>query len=328
MKLGKILISFVIVSMLVSMTIPLASAPPNHPCEPWPECKGGGGEEPPADPVIAYSAGRDWTGLWVMNADGSRATEVFNAKTIYPQAHVGAKSWSPDGGSIVFIMAYELWIVDVTVMDDTPQGSNARMLWNDCYNCMPAWSPAGDEIAFLGDPHPAYRGSRALYTIPATGGTPETLYSAPEGRQVGHPAWSPDASQIAFVDVSISGGTSHSIKILDRVTKTITRTLYDDLLRLASGSLDWSRAGDRLAFYGLEDYGAPHTIHTMEIDTETTTKIYVGAGPSWSPDDTKLVFTKEEFVNQKKKVYKIEIVDLATLEIDIIVTGSGADWKR
>ncbi len=313
MKLGKLLLSLVVVSLIVSMAIPMGTAkkPPKPP----------GGEEPPADPAIAYGAGRHGRGLYVMNADGTNQVEVYMAET-----QVKDKSWSPDGNSIAFTITMELWVIDIVMVDGEPQGSNPRMLLDDTYPGSNAWSPAGDEIAVARVHHPGYMSATKIQVIPVTGGEPETLHSVPDGWGVKDPTWSPDGTQIAFLEHN-TGGTISSIKILDRATKTVTSTLDPGMYRL-TGGLNWARTQDVLAFTALEILGAPNSIHTLDINNGATSKIYNGYAPSWSPDDTKLVFNRREFVNQKKTVNKIEIVDLATLEITILATGASADWKR
>ena len=55
-----------------------------------------GGNQPPANPAIAFIKN---LALWVMNADGSNQTQIFNGAN-------GRPSWSPDGHSIAFWGAY------------------------------------------------------------------------------------------------------------------------------------------------------------------------------------------------------------------------------
>ena len=82
------------------MGFPLVSAPPSHPCEPWPQCKDGG-EEPPADPAIAFVGKKKVHGdtvdvVMVMNADGSNQAVIYEGYF----SITGRPSWSPDGQTI------------------------------------------------------------------------------------------------------------------------------------------------------------------------------------------------------------------------------------
>ena len=141
----------------------------------------------PADPAIAFVAragGGPWD-LRVMNADGS------NVRTIYT-ATAGSQilpSWSPDGHSIAFINSWNLWRIDVTVVNGVPTGTNAAVLLDKTSSLSePAWSPLGDEIAFVDI------NLKTLEVVPATGGVPEVLYSSPN--TLAYPAWSPGESNL------------------------------------------------------------------------------------------------------------------------------------
>jgi eukaryotic-like serine/threonine-protein kinase len=106
-------------------------------------------------------------------------------------------TWSPDGREIVYstergdanpynrLGVGQLWAVAVA-------NGNRRLVYEGDA-VQPAWSPHGQRIAFwtVGDD-----GSRDVYTIPATGGTPVAVTNAP-GADFS-PAWSPDGKQLFF----------------------------------------------------------------------------------------------------------------------------------
>ncbi len=295
------------------MSFPLISAAPPDKCEPWPECKDGGGEEPPADPAIAYSKGNNYARLWVMNADGSNQAEVYNAGTT-----IHEKSWSPDGGQLAFDLGFrqELRTIDVTVVDGEPEGTNVALLMEGCQPCDPAWSPSldVDEIAIAGEPTTRGRGT-AIQLVSVSDGSIRTIYSAPD-ESVTHPSWSPDAASIAFVE-------SDTIRILDVATETITDTLVVGQF-IAITNLEWSRNGDKLAFEGATspDQGG---IYILDISTDTYTLVVSihSHSPSWSPDDAKLVFDQRE-----KSGNKVKSIDLVSGDVDTLSKGWSPDWSR
>ena len=130
-------------------------------------------------------------------------------------------TWSPDGRQIVVTgRGTQLIIIDFS------SGSLVRTLETGTASSMiPAWSPAGDIIAFTDQ--------KAIYTIPTDGGIPNILTST--GSENFAPAWSPDGQWLAFQSDRDHGNHQSEIWIMDKTggnLKQITHT--------PSGS--WSRA--------------------------------------------------------------------------------------
>ena len=74
-KIAAIFVCLLFLASALGISAVVLAAPPDK-CEPWPECKDGGEEPPPAGTVYFRSAGAVWT----MNVDGSEKTELG----IYP----------------------------------------------------------------------------------------------------------------------------------------------------------------------------------------------------------------------------------------------------
>lgn len=305
-----------LVSLL--MSFPLISAAAPDKCEPWPECKGGGGEDPPADPAITYIRNGNPTDyLMVMDADGSNKYSVYRGK------YLASPSWSPDGGQIAFYQEDEnyvhaLWRIDIDIVDGKPEGSNPVELWTDCEGCPLAWSPAGDVIAVVTGSY--YFPPCELWTIPATGGSPTQLRSVPHG--LGSPAWSPDGSEIAFVERWPPYGTPnppptvYSIKILTIASGEVRTVLETTDFSIVHRGLDWSRDGGKIAFVK----GAP-AIYTLDLVTGEQVFVTGGMYPTWSPDDSHLAYIYNTYVYS---------IDLGSGESDKLSRKSTwtPDWKR
>jgi len=285
----------------------LASHRPGH----------GGGGGPPADPAIAFVQTGTTDKLMVMNADGSNATVIHSVQGI-----LGPPSWSPDGRAVAFVEGSSLWRIDVAVVNGVPQGSNLTLLLANQPSVprnfsIPAWSPLGDGIVVVQIESPA-----ELWVVPASGGMPEVVYQAPPGEGLRSPTWSPDGTRIAFRHGT---STAEQIDIVDRDTGQVTTAL-------ALGSewtirfIDWVRTGDTLAFDLQLDTGGPTDLYTLDLATGAVTQVVSeGFAPSWSPDDSELIYTKTTGGGARKMAK----VNLATGAVTTLkVAGNWPDWRR
>jgi len=263
----------------------------------------------PADPAIAFRSGNN---LRVMNADGSNATTVYTG--IPPGTQGMNPSWSPSGTRIALMNdTHDLWRIDVSVVGGTPQGTNPTELLDRSTSLFHAqWSPLGDQIAFV---------DINLYTLealPVSGGPPMVLYTGTT--PVHSPTFSPDASRIAFTEAG-------SIKLLERSSGTVTTVLGSDFgAGFSSGVnfLDWGRASDVLVFSVGSKSRADTGIYTVNVSGGTPTFLVEGLFPSWSPDDSKVVFVELE------RGGNLAIFELARQRLTRFtkVKGDWPDWRR
>ena len=287
----------------------------------WSGCSGpNGGNEQSASPAAAAASANPaiayignilkpgLTELRVMNGDGSNQTTITQADY--------SPSWSPDGKSIAFdrgnrtgnfINGDEIWRVDVAVVNGKPTGSNERLLvpYAVCnvYCNYPAWSPLGNEIAFQAW---TASGLVAIMVVPATGGTPTTLITAPDAQtRYGAFAWRSDGSQLAVATKvctpdCVNHRSTDSIQIVDRATGTVVNTLLQGQIYWNGWSISWARGRDTLAFTAelFDASGIPiYPPHIYTVDIPSGSPILVTNGgqfgaktPSWSPDNSKLVY--------------------------------------
>ena len=147
----------------------------------------------PSGQRLAYSffkgfIGPDNFGLGVVNADGTGNTEIFTADT-----SPGRPTWSPSQHWLAFTMnnnpGASLWKITI-------DGIGLTQLLPDNV-ADPAWSPAGGQIAVARQLPPD--NSWQIVLITPGGGTLATLTS-PNAQfvEARNPAWSPNASKIAF----------------------------------------------------------------------------------------------------------------------------------
>ena len=177
--------------------------------------------------------------LWTLPASGGTATRTTSLQqdTAYPD-------WSPDGKTIAF-QSYKSGTFHIWAMN--PDGSNVRELTDGFYDDRePQFSPDGTKIVFSSDRPPdgsaagTATGSYNIWTLTlATGQLTEITHQS-GGANDYYPTWSPDGTQITYVD------TSHAIESIAADGTGTATTLYADPANTFY-SPTWSPDGKSLA---------------------------------------------------------------------------------
>jgi uncharacterized repeat protein (TIGR01451 family) len=170
--------------------------------------------------------------VWVMNADGSGATNLTN----HPAAE-GEMSWSPDGTRLVFrrdipMSGEQLFVINA-------DGTGETQLTSTGQSFRPDWSPDGTRIVFAGD-----RGAgEQIFVMNADGSNQPQQLTAAGGGQF-DPAWSPDGSLIAFARESAVGAGDADIIVM-----TATGSAEQNITSSAPHEYypAWSPDGSRIA---------------------------------------------------------------------------------
>jgi Tol biopolymer transport system component len=202
--------------------------------------------------------------------------------------------WSPDGRRISFLSNrggnWDLWIMDSDShgcrrLTDTPSADEHS----------PAWSPAGDRIAFSTDRD---GGDWEVYVIDADGKNPRNLTRSP-GLDYS-PNWSPDGRQIAFV--SERDGNA-DIYVMDADGSHQRRVTHDPK-RESLGTSAWSPDGSKLVYMAAVDGQIEIMVRDLEGDApprqlttrnapvydpaSTAPPVFVSA--SWSPRGSAILY--------------------------------------
>ena len=138
-------------------------------------------------------AGNDFFGISVINADRTGEKPLTHLSDVQP-------SWSPNGREIAFSRSENRGLSQIYIMDN--RGSNARPISGGHFNDRnPAWSPDGRRIAFV---HARALGQPSIYTMNVNG---ENRVRLSDCHADARPTWSPDSSAIVYSDQTKDGGT-------------------------------------------------------------------------------------------------------------------------
>lgn len=177
-------------------------------------------------------------GIWTISLN---AQDMFKARQLtFDKAQQGFPTWSPDGKSIIY---------QYTDMNDTigknglwkvsEDGTGAKQIFSGVAE-HPKWSPDNSYIVFDADT------GKSIKMIPVEGGSP--IRFLPDSIHIvngGLPCWSPDASQIVFLE-----GSTVSLCIYDINTGNIHKIFSEDGLLPFPGC--WSADG-RSVLIGIMD---------------------------------------------------------------------------
>jgi TolB protein len=143
-------------------------------------------------------------GVWVMNADGTKARQLTNIGGNCPNACAGGfqddeASWSPDGKQIVFMRDLYTSPEKHELMTMAPDDAEPHLLTHLGMDAGdPDWSPDGSRIVFQSPAEPGEDGLQALYIIHLDGTGLTLLPKLFASGFTFHPCWSPDGAKIVF----------------------------------------------------------------------------------------------------------------------------------
>jgi len=291
--------------------------------------------EPP-DPAIVYIDAHPTWDIMAMNEDGSNVFPILDSAT----QPYGKVSWSPDATQLVFNASKDggpgIFIVNVDGTGQRRVTSTATV-----YTSQPGWSPVpcpdGEhKIAFADEDE---NGKRDIYIVNLDGTGRMNLTNTADLTE--HtPTWDPSGTRLAFA------GRSGQIWILylgldeyDQLTVVdewhVTETTGPPLSTGSKGHIQWAKTEDKIAvasrLEGNINYYELFVIDLLDpanpIRVTDTPKVSE-RDPSWSSDDTEIVFEQEfRAGKQARGIYAIR-PDGTGLRLILKGEVGNPDWRR
>src|SRR5512139_3240655 len=171
--------------------------------------------------VFSSNRGADYSGLYVMNSDGSGVTRAAAGDSNY-----FAGPWAPNGQKILYTGFGPIHsFVGVMNVDGTGQTDLSQQPNSD--EGSPDWSPDGQRIAFTS----RRDGNNEIYLMNADGSNPVRLTNEPGDDFA--PSWSPDGSKIVFVSDRDQKAGVTDLYIMNADGSGVTRLTNDAYLDYA-----------------------------------------------------------------------------------------------
>jgi Tol biopolymer transport system component len=234
--------------------------------------------------------------VYTTTSDGSALTRI--TPTALPE--IGRYAFSPDGAEIAIAAS-----LDGSILIAAADGSGVRRLDIPHLALDPAWRPTdGAEILFTGGGGGA-PGDGTIYAVNPSSGEVRTILASETGRARYHPLWSPDGSEIAYVetDAAAPDPTTAQIHIMS------ADGTHDRLLPIPPGvaleaALAWSNDGSRLLAVRGSAVNAESWYVVIPADGSGSAVEVTGPRPvgwccawsswQWAPDDSLILGMPED----------------------------------
>ena len=242
------------------------------------------------NPSGSYLPDTSLAGLWILNP------ETGDKRRLLPWGK--SPDWSPDGNKLVFGANGQVYTVGT-------DGTGLEQLTVARRNFSPAWSPDGQWIA--------YRSDFFIWIMRPDGNEQQDVSGGFWGATM--PSWNPDATQIIHIR-HISGVTPSAEVYTTDCRGLEPRRLTHNLAEERHPR--FSPDGRRVAFSSQSSWESPALpqIWVMQVDGSEARQLTTrgGSHPSWSPDGTRIVLTREDWKSDTSMAGVLWVVNVETGE--------------
>jgi len=306
-----------------------------------------------ANPEIVYTSsvvtgkGKNQTKhetIGVMDANSANQTNIYTASTT--TEHVFKPTWSADGNSISWIKQEprysgpsEIVVADIAINSNgVPVASNYRSIVtvtpsSPDYQWLyaQAWCSltATAKIAFITTFGTGTSGTTYLYTVSANGGVWQELasiYTTNGSDFYVNLCWSPDDSKIAVLLRSMS--TGDKILIFDSQTGALKEEINPPSGENRIFYLDWSRSGMNTLAFTAGSSGYIYYVSPPESGITPTTNFVKGVFPTWSPDNSSILYYTGSWGREKAGLKKVTPFTSTVTTISSTFSGYYLNWKK
>ncbi|PYS69866.1 MAG: hypothetical protein DMF69_15510, partial [Acidobacteria bacterium] len=273
--------------------------------------------------------------IYIMNANGSNRLNLTG--TTETEEH---PAWSPDGTKLLF-SSYQTDTHSNEIFKINADGSALSRLTSNVFDeSDPAWSPNSTKIAFTREVSSGPGGNADnsdIFVMNQDGTNAIDLTPTHLGDDYS-PTWSPNSARIAFVrQLDVLGLSDNAdIFVMNADGTGLTRLTNNAVF---VDDLAWSPDGTKIAFSRRLSSSQYH-LFVMNADGSGQTQLTsspVGdpffsssTSPSWSPDSSKLVFSRFSSGQSIRKLFVINVngTGFAALS-DPTVSGSETEpaWQ-
>lgn len=204
--------------------------------------------------------------LWLANADRTGLRQIADA-----EFGAAAPSWSKRG-LIAFDRAGSIWVIN-------PKSEKERRIGPGSH---PSWSPDGRRLIYVTEPSGSM--STDIFVMRANGSGRKRLTRTPSVSEI-QPAWSPDGRWIAFTGKK----GVYAMRNDGRKKRLVA----------AKGlQPNWARGANGIVYTRRTSLWNGFVLRTKLSgkNTRWLLRPHLDAGPSWSPDGSRLAFTRDGVV--------------------------------